>query len=166
MAIEIERRFLVEDNKWKSLIINEQKIRQCYLTSNIEEWTIRLRIIDNKKALLTLKKSKISFSRYEFEYFIPIDEAEQIWSLTPFRIEKIRHAINLDNGLWIVDSFEGRNYPLIIAEVEIPKEDFRIQKPHWCSTEITYDKKWSNAALAQKPFSEWTFKEKNKPGAP
>ena len=75
MGIEIERRFLVENDNWKSQVILSEDFSQAYLNSSIDEWTTRVRIIDNKKSYITLKSSLNGLINYEFEYSIPLQDA-------------------------------------------------------------------------------------------
>ena len=113
------------------------------------------RIIESKNAFLTLKSSAEGIANHEFEYLIPIDDAESLLELTPHKITKTRYELNIVSGSWIVDRFEGANYPLTIAEVELPTINTNIVPPNWCKEEITGQQEWSNAALAQRPISKW-----------
>ena len=169
MAFEIERRFLVKGNDWQALAQGGNHLRQGYLSTSCTEWTTRIRIIAKKKALLTLKKPAKGLVRYEFEYLIPIDDAESLLELTPHKISKTRYELNLTGGHWVIDCFEGPNYPLILAEIEIPTATTILEKPNWCGEEVTGKEQWNNAALAQKPFSEWPLNERtalNKQNSP
>ena len=159
MALEIERRFLVKGNEWRNISLNKQHLRQGYLTTSIDNWTTRIRIKGEEKAWLTLKYPGEKISRYEFEYLIPLKDAEEIWERTPHKLFKTRFELNLKEGNWIIDCFEAGNAPLVIAEVELVSTDQNIPIPHWCFREITYNKQLNNAALAQKPITTWTSED-------
>ena len=156
MAIEIERRFLVKGDKWKDLAQSPQYLRQGYLATSREYWTIRIRILEDQEAWITLKSPAEGFSMNEFEYSIPLDDSESIWNLVTHKITKRRYKLNLKYGEWIIDCFQKHNSPLVIAEVELTSSNEKIQIPSWCYQEITSNKKLSNAALALHPISTWS----------
>ncbi len=164
MAIEIERRFLVLGNEWEQFVIEEQEIKQGYLSLNFQEWITRVRIVNGRKALITLKKSKDGFVNQEFEYKIPIEDGKEIWNLLEVKLVKKRYLLNIDPGSWIIDFFEGENSPLKIAEIELQttKSNLNKSKFMWLGQEITGIKRLSNAALAKEPFHKWPSKEKEK----
>tara|TARA_Y100001970_G_C14258511_1_gene877497 strand:- start:416 stop:910 length:495 start_codon:yes stop_codon:yes gene_type:complete len=153
MPIEIERKFLIDNKGWEAKIIKTYLIKQAYFKTN-DEWNIRVRFSENKSCI-TLKKNIKSSINYEFEYPIPIQEAKQIFELVPNRIEKDRHEIRANNQDWIVDCFHKKNNSLIIAEIELQKEDQSFIKPNFIGKEITDIKKLSNSSLAFYPISEW-----------
>ncbi len=159
MGLEIERRFLVKGNGWKKNIIKSKKLCQGYLIIHQNNWTIRVRVYKDETAYLTLKSPLNEITNYEFEYEIPLNDAESLLNLTEYKIEKTRHELDLGQGQWIVDCFEAKNSPLILAEVEISEPNMEIETPCWCGREITTNKEFSNAALAQHPICSWT-KEK------
>ena len=154
MGIEIERRFLVKNEDWRSKIILSEDFRQAYLNSNIDGWTVRIRIINNDQAYITLKSSLNGFTNYEFEYQIPIQDAIELFNLSKNKITKTRYHLKIDKKDWVVDSFKGLNSSLTIAEIELDSESEQIQIPSWCGQEITGIKSLSNASLAKKPISE------------
>ena len=166
MPLEVERRFLVAKGDWQEIAYESQSLRQGYLSSSRHGWTIRIRIIDNAQAWITLKISAKGIARHEFEYEIPLKEGESIFSLTSEKVIKTRHKLNLSGGDWVIDCFEGENAPLVIAEVELPSTESIINVPNWCFREITDDSNWSNAALAQNPICKWpsNLREKNQLG--
>ena len=162
MPLELERRFLVVNYNWKQHVNNVTSIRQGYLASNPSEWTTRIRIIEKKKAWLTLKKKSQGIANYEFEYKIPLDEAEQILGLSPHKVVKTRYYLNINNISWVVDCFEKENNPLVLAEIELDSDEEIRTKPTWCGTEITNQYEWSNAALAKEPISKWPISKRKK----
>ena len=130
-----------------------------YLKSS-NDWAVRIRIEDNKKAWLTLKAKAKQFTNHEFEYKIPINDAYSIWELVPSKILKVRYPLNIQDGSWIVDCFLEDNYPLVIAEVELSSEKTFVEQPSWCWKEITNEYKLSNGALSKAPISGWSIKNR------
>ena len=163
MGIEIERRFLVKNEDWRSKVILSEDFRQSYLNSNIDEWTVRIRIINNNQAYITLKSSLNGLTNYEFEYQIPMQDAVELFNLSKNKITKTRYQIKIDKKDWVVDCFKGFNSSLTIAEIELNSESEQIQIPSWCEQEITGIKSLSNACLAKKPISELSIADRMKP---
>ena len=152
LGIEIERRFLVKGDGWKALAGEGIRFRQGYLASNANDWTIRIRITEMGNAYLTLKKTSQGIAQNEFEYPIPINEAEALWTLVTKRVIKTRHIVNHAGMQWAVDCFQGENFPLILAEIELTSPTQKIDIPQWCGEEITGQYQWSNAVLAENPI--------------
>ena len=155
MNLEIERRFLIKNNNWRKYIINQVLIVQGYLSSNNDEWIVRLRS-ENKQFKLTLKKHIIQSTSLEFEYEINSTEGNQILSNIKNKIEKERFYLKINAQNWIVDIFQDRNAPLEIAEIELNVATEEILIPDFISHEITGIKNFSNYQLSQKPFSTWS----------
>ena len=155
MALEIERRFLVGSDHWRALAGPAQPLRQGYLASSEEGVTVRMRIRGDQQAWLTLKAPAAGYARHEFEYALPLEDAEGLWALAAHRLVKTRYALDLPGGDWVVDCFEADNAPLVLAEVELPAADTPLEIPAWCGLEITGDNRWSNAALARHPVGAW-----------
>ena len=162
MGIEIERRFLVKSEEWKSKVILTQDIRQAYLNSSVDEWATRIRIINNNAAYITLKSSLNGLVNNEFEYSIPIKDAIELIKLSKYKIIKTRYQLKINNKTWVVDLFDGSNFSLKIAEIELKSESEEIQIPSWCGKEITGLKLLSNASLAKIPISELSLKDRLK----
>ena len=162
MGIEIERRFLVENEDWKSKGILREEFSQAYLNSNQDEWTIRIRIIDNNQSYITLKSSTNGLLNYEFEYPIPNEDAIDLLNLSKYKITKTRYQLKINKKDWVVDLFYGSNSSLKIAEIELNSESEEIQIPSWCGPEITGIKSFSNASLAMKPISELSVNDRMK----
>ena len=163
MGIEIERRFLVENEDWKSHVIHSENFNQAYLNSSLDEWATRVRLIDNEKAYLTLKSSLNGLINHEFEYLIPIKDAAELIKLSKYKITKTRYELKINKKNWVVDLFYGSNFSLTIAEIELNSESEEIQVPSWCGKEITGIKSLSNASLAKTPISELSIKDRIKP---
>ena len=156
MGLEIERRFLICAEGWRRHAGAPQALRQGYLASSEQGVTVRLRISAEKAAWLTLKAPAGGFARHEFEYPLPLEDAEALWNLAPHRLVKTRFALDFPGGDWVVDCFEGSNAPLVLAEVELPSADAPLEIPPLCGREITGDNRWSNAALALNPLATWS----------
>ena len=162
MGIEIERRFLVKNENWKSQIILSEDFNQAYLSSSSDEWTTRVRLIDNQKAYITIKSSLNGLTNYEFEYSIPTKDALELIRLSKYKICKTRYQLKVNKKNWVVDLFNGSNSPLKIAEIELNSESEEVQVPSWCGQEITGIKSLSNASLAKTPISQLSLKERIK----
>ena len=161
MGTEIERKYLVRKAEWRSykenLAIAGAQYCQGYIpTSN--GTTVRLRIIGNT-GYITIKGKTEGYTRSEFEYPIPLQDAEQMLSdlcVKPL-IEKIRYKVKHDDLTWEVDEFLGDNAGLIIAEVELESEDRQIDLPQWIEREAI-GKKYFNSSLVKYPYSQWEEK--------
>ena len=162
MGIEIERRFLVENEDWKDQVIRSQDFSQAYLNSSVDEWATRVRIIDNNKGYITLKSSLNGLLNYEFEYSIPRKDAIELIQLSKYKITKIRYQLKINKKNWVVDVFEKSNSGLKIAEIELNSESEEIRVPSWCGQEITGIKSLSNASLAKAPISELSVEDRIK----
>ena len=160
MGIEIERRFLVKNEEWKSHIILREQFRQAYLNSSMDEWATRVRIVDHNKAYITLKSSINGLVNNEFEYSIPIKDAIELMRLSKYKIIKTRYHLKINNKNWVVDLFDGSNTSLKIAEIELNSETEKIKVPSWCGQEITGIKSLSNAFLAKTPLSVMSLKDR------
>lgn len=156
MPKEIERKFLVRSDAYKSDAFRKTHIRQAYIAVTPEA-TVRVRIRDNQ-AFLTIKgKSNASgTSRYEWEKEINVEEAKDLFQLCKSGIiEKIRYEVQAGEYIFEVDEFLGDNAGLVVAEIELKNEADLFDKPAWLGAEVTGDKRYYNAMLIQKPFSKW-----------
>ncbi|MDR3695878.1 CYTH domain-containing protein [Mucilaginibacter sp.] len=155
MGLEIERKFLVDHEKWEE--INKPDgihYRQGYLVDEPGK-TIRVRVA-GKKGFITIKGSTRGITRKEFEYEIPVDEAVQlIDGFAGSEVEKIRYGITFEGNLWEVDEFLGDNKDLIMAEIELKQEDEAFEKPGWITREVSDDKRYYNSYLAKNPYRQW-----------
>lgn len=150
MGREIERKFLVRDEGWREAATRCRRIRQAYLGLSGKA-NIRVRIIDDAEAKLTIKSAEAGMSRAEFEYAIPLADAEAMMELrTGAMIVKRRYSVPADNGLhWDVDVFEGRHRGLVLAEIELAEDGKIDALPEWLGEEVTDDERYYNAALAR-----------------
>lgn len=161
MGKEIERKFLVRCSDWKKEVRKTTLFRQGYFPRSA--MTIRVRIAE-EQAFLTLKKAVSEIKRLEFEYPIPVSDAEQL--LTNFcnhpLVEKKRSIIPAENGLkWEIDEFLGDNEGLILAEIELPDESTVFVHPQWLGMEVTGISRYYNSNLISHPYSQWSDQEKS-----
>ena len=154
MALEIERRFLLKNDNWKEFINKKIYIEQGYLSKSSDGWIIRVRLI-GKNSKIALKKHIKGFTNFEFEYSIPRKDGEIIMSNLSNTIKKDRFFLEIEKKSWIIDCFKENNYPLEIAEIELPNEEEDLILPSFISKEITGLTNYSNFSLAKNPFSEW-----------
>ncbi|GGH02266.1 CYTH domain-containing protein [Mucilaginibacter phyllosphaerae] len=155
MPTEIERKFLVDDAKWGQLNKPPGKpYKQGYILSE-EQRTVRIRVTGTA-AYLTLKGAATGISRSEYEYAIPVAEGEEILkNFADAVVEKLRYHINHAGHLWEVDVFTGDNTGLIVAEIELDKEDEAFEKPDWVTLEVSHDGRYTNASLSVYPYKDW-----------
>lgn len=149
MAVEIERKFLVTSDAWRPLATSSSQLRQGYLSSNAKA-TVRVRISDDQRAVITLKGALQGISRPEFEYPIPLADARELLDMAqPHVVEKRRYLVPWGEVIWEVDVFEGRHAGLVMAEVELADETQRVQLPDWVGREVTNDDRYANASLSR-----------------
>lgn len=152
--IEIERKFLVNNNSFLDDFSRSNRIVQGYLSSQPER-TVRVRI-KGEKGYLTIKGKSEGFSRYEWEKEIDLIEAEKLLTLCePGVIDKIRYDVIVGKHLFEVDVFSGDNEGLVIAEVELTSENERFEKPNWLGQEVTEDVRYYNSYLSKNPYKDW-----------
>ena len=157
MATEIERKFLVKENRWRSLGVGKM-YRQGYIRTE-NKTTVRVRIAGDR-GYLTIKGKTSGSVRTEFEYPIPVEEAQIMLDTLcdPPLIEKTRYRISQGDLVWEVDEFWGENKGLILAEVELIDENQEIDLPDWIGKEVTHDLRYYNVNLARHPYREWENK--------
>ena len=155
MGVEIERKFRVPGQQWRSSVRRSRSIAQGYLSTEADR-TVRVRV-DDDRGVLTIKGRAKGLVRREFEYEIPPGDAQQM--LDEFcqgrRVEKIRHEVVVGDHLWVVDEFRGANRGLVVAEVELSRPDEAFHKPRWAGEEVTEDSRYYNARLAEYPYRKW-----------
>lgn len=156
MAIEIERKFLVEGESWRSVAGDGESYVQGYLGLT-DRASVRIRLeTEAQIGWLGIKQRRVGRSRLEFEYRIPYDEAESLMDLaTGQPVEKLRYRIPFEGHTWEVDEFSGANSGLVLAEIELSDEQERFLLPDWVGEEVTADKRYYNAALALQPWTSW-----------
>lgn len=154
MALEIERKFLVVGDAWRKLA-KGVVYRQGYL-STVKERTVRVRMAGDT-GFLTVKGLSVGAKRAEYEYEIPVADAEAMLNELCEQplIEKTRCKILFDRLIWEVDEFVGDNEGLIVAEVELSDENQEIRLPDWIGEEVTDDPRYFNANLIEHPYKSW-----------
>ena len=153
MSMEIERRFLVRGDGWRSLG-TPRTYRQGYLSVHPER-TVRVRVVDDQ-AWLTLKARITDVSRHEFEYDIPLaDACTMLDAMCPMQVSTQRTRLDFAGHVWEVDEFSGANAGLVLAEIELPSEETPFERPDWLGEEVTHDGRFTNAYLADHPYSTW-----------
>ncbi len=160
MGCEIERKFLVDLTRWQQPDAGI-KIIQGYLVRS-EKFTVRLRLAD-QQAFLTIKGSTHGISRSEYEYPIPLSDAMKMFqefSDGNF-ITKTRYYTQVGQHRWEVDIFEGANTGLALAEIELSDENEFFEKPEWATSEVSFDRRYRNAALISHPYTQWVENTKN-----
>jgi len=155
MGVEIERKFLVDHDKWKQLAKPKgTHFRQGYVLSD-DKRTIRIRVTD-KHGYITFKGASSGISRKEFEYEIPMEEGlELLDGFAVSEIKKIRYCIDFEGKTWEVDEFSGDNEGLIMAEIELQRENEPFAKPAWITIEVSDDERYYNSYLSTHPFIDW-----------
>ncbi len=155
MGREIERKFLVRHEAWHPDRSKGERYRQGYLSSHPNQ-TVRVRTAD-RRAFLTIKGAPQGIARLEFEYAIPVQDAEEILDRLCSHplIEKIRYHETYGGHVWDVDEFLGANAGLIVAEVEVPTVDAHVELPPWVGKEVSGDPRYLNVNLTQHPFTRW-----------
>ena len=155
MAIEIERKFLVRDDTWRAQVESASHIAQGYLVTE-PGITVRVRRRGDQ-GFLTIKGAAQGIGRSEFEYEIPLSDAQAMLRDLCVQppLEKVRHLIPFAGHLWELDVFEGANAGLVMAEIELTAEDEPFDLPDWAGDEVTGDPRYFNAYLAHHPFSTW-----------
>lgn len=159
MSKEIEYKFVVRDKSCLEMAVSKTYYRQGYIPT-VNGMTVRVRIA-GEKGYVTFKDHAVGMTRHEFEYEVPVADAEQMLTLMcehP-QIEKYRYVIPYDLTTsqlhWEVDEFLGENEGLVVAELEVPDESFPIVTPAWIGDNVTGDHRYYNSALTRHPYKSW-----------
>ncbi len=155
MATEIERKFLVLNEDWRAIVESDMQIVQAYLATN-EFNSTRIRI-QGDKANINIKSATLGITRTEFEYAIPVDDAQLMIDdlcIKPV-IEKTRYIVKHMQHRWEIDVFSGDNKGLIVAEIELSYPDETFEKPSWIGEEVSNDARYYNVCLVEHPYKAW-----------
>ncbi len=153
MAKEIERKFLVDKTKWQAVSKGMLLSQGCL--SATENTTVRVRTTADK-GFLTIKGKTQRFSRDEYEYIIPLQDAQEMLTMCSDKlVTKYRYTEKHNDMLWEIDVFTDKNEGLIIAEIELTSEEQKFVLPDWVEQEVTGDIRYYNSFLAKTPFSTW-----------
>jgi len=160
MGIEIERKFLLKNDDWKAHVTETHIIKQGYLQSGLDKSqksSVRIRI-SNKQANINIKSVELTAVRQEFEYEIPLHDAEQMLATlcADVVIEKTRFYVPYESHLWEVDVFAGENKGLQMAEVELGSLDEHFERPDWLGPEVSHDERYYNIYLLKTPYKQWS----------
>ncbi len=158
MGIEIEKKFLLIGETWRTLA-KSKRFQQGYLSVS-KERVVRIRTVENggeKKGFITIKGTTIGATRSEYEYEIPFIECREMLDQLAIQpiLEKKRYKIEYKGFIWEVDEFLGENKGLKVAEIELDSEDQTFEKPDWIGKEVTGDPKYYNSNLIKHPYSTW-----------
>lgn len=155
MGIEIERKFLLADDSWRAQVSDTLRMRQGYLSREVDS-AIRVRIC-GADAHINLKHTYNGIERSEFEYPIPLADAEALLDKMAQggMIEKARHHVRIAQHLWEIDEFFGDNQGLIVAEIELGHIDEAFERPFWLGREVSTERRYFNSALVDHPYCDW-----------
>ncbi|MEC9482810.1 MAG: CYTH domain-containing protein [Halomonas sp.] len=155
MAKELERKFLLADSAWRNEIERSERMMQGYL-NDVGPVSVRARIA-GQRAWLNIKSRTLGISRDEFEYEIPLADAERMLDhlTTGPVIDKTRHFVRHAGLLWEIDEFHGENDGLIVAEVELEHVDQPFERPAWLGEEVSHEARYYNVSLVKMPYSQW-----------
>lgn len=155
MPVEIERKFLLRSDAWRTQVERSQPMRQGYLATPGGKASVRVRV-EGQLANLNIKAAVLGNQRAEYEYNIPLQHAEEmIESLCSKIIVKTRHHVRHDGMLWEIDEFHGDNAGLLVAEIELESVDQSFTKPQWLGNEVTDQKRYYNHSLSEHPYRTW-----------
>lgn len=155
MATEIERKFLLRDERWRAAVARSETMHQGYLAGS-EQCSIRIRIT-GKVAHLNIKSATLGITRSEFEYEVPLSDADvMLNSLCGDRtLDKTRHYVHHAGHEWEIDEFHGANAGLVVAELELGAVDEAFATPPWLGEEVSDDPRYYNSRLVERPFGSW-----------
>jgi len=155
MGVEIERKFLVKDDSWRSDVESQAHLMQGYLADG-DKATVRVRITDDA-ACLTIKGPTVGIRRSEYEYPIPLADARAMlrdFAVYP-SIDKTRYRVRSSRHLWELDLFAGENAGLVLAELELDSEHEPFELPPWAGGDVSDDPRYYNVNLARHPYKHW-----------
>ncbi len=155
MAVEIERKFLVTGDAWREHAGPGIRYRQAYMTQPGDRASVRVRT-GNGGAWLNIKSATLDITRLEYEYPIPVEDAEEmIDSLCGASVDKVRYKVPVAGHVWEIDVFEGDNAGLVVAEIELHSADEDFVKPDWIGEEVSHDPRYYNVSLVSHPYKDW-----------
>lgn len=146
MGLEIEYKYLVKDNSYKTLAFKSYSITQGYL-SRERGRTVRVRVRDDK-AYITIKSARVGLTRHEYEYEIPLADGQELIKMCPAPVlYKTRYLVEYKGNIWEVDEFHGDMAGLVTAEIEIPNEEYEFEIPPFVGDDVTEDRRYHNSNL-------------------
>ena len=158
MAKEIERKFTVINDSWRAHVKSSARYRQGYM-GQADKASIRVRL-ENDRALLNIKSATLGVERLEYEYEIPVADANEMLDRLCEKplIEKTRFFVDHDGHEWEVDVFEGDNEGLVVAEIELDSADEQFSRPEWAGEDVSHDTRYYNVCLVTHPYKDWQDK--------
>ena len=161
MGTEIERKFLLKSDAWRSQSVGKL-YRQGYVFQSADV-TVRIRIA-GVQGYITLKGKAEQYARPDFEYEIPVEDAQAMLDLwcQPRVVEKIRYRVPFGGVIWEVDAFQGLNQGLVLAEVELTSNAQAFELPDWIGQEVSDQDRYFNSSLAVYPYTQWMTEEMEK----
>ena len=147
MPFEIERKFLVANDEWRSAVVYSEKLRDG-LIGEFDGCKVRVRLGENG-ASIAVKGPRFGPRRTEFGYAIPKTDAEvMLLTVCGERcVEKTRHSISYAGFKWAIDVYEGKLAGIVLAEIELEDEEQAFEKPDWVGPEITDDPRFRKREL-------------------
>jgi adenylate cyclase len=155
MATEIEHKFLLVNDNWRAEVERSERMTQGYLLAQAKS-SVRLRIVGDH-AKLNIKSATVGTSRSEYEYNVPLADAEEMLANLaegPL-IDKTRHYVRHGQHLWEIDEFYGDNQGLVVAEVELGAVGEQFDKPEWAGDDVSHDVRYYNSMLTKNPYKNW-----------
>jgi adenylate cyclase len=167
MGIEIERKFLLRDDSWRTQVGHSEHLAQGYLVgaaalaAGHARASVRVRRADGE-AWLNIKAARLGIERAEYDYAIPPDDADALLtSLCDGVLSKRRHHVTVEGTLFEIDEFLGDNAGLVVAEVELPRVDAPFPRPSWLGREVSALARYYNVNLIAHPYARWTQAERD-----
>lgn len=155
MGTEIERKFLVVNDRWRERVVSKERLKQGYL-ANQGKSSIRVRMGRNQ-AFLNIKQAVIGVQRAEFEYPVPPEDADFMLRelIDGPLIDKTRYKVREGEMLWELDVFYGDNQGLVVAEIELQSPQQKFELPDWAGDEVSDDPRYYNHNLIANPYRQW-----------
>ncbi len=154
--VEIERKYLVRSDVYRRLATAQHEVKQGYLCADGIR-TVRVRLWDDT-GVLTIKGRGNGVSRFEWERTISAEDALALFALCrDGRVEKTRYIVPIEGTPLNVevDVFHGDNNGLVLAEIELPTEEYLFAVPEWLGKEVTGDPRYYNSYISAHPFNTW-----------
>lgn len=166
MGIEIERKFLLANEGWRSGVVQSRRMRQGYLVDaaaferGLARCSVRVRI-GGEQAWINIKSAQLGVERAEYEYPLPLAEAgEMLDRLCTGQVEKIRHYVPVQESTFEIDEFLGDNAGLVVAELELASSDAHVPRPAWLGREVSHLPRYYNVHLIAHPYALWNALER------
>jgi adenylate cyclase len=166
MGIEIERKFLLRNERWRDAIEHSEPIAQGYLVgiealnAGHTRASVRVRL-SGEQAWLNIKAARLGIERAEYDYPMPLADAKAMLAeLCDGVLEKIRHHVTINGALFEIDEFLGANQGLVVAEIELPTVDASFPRPAWLGAEVSELVRYYNVNLINHPYTQWSADER------